>query len=211
MPRRVALYHRVSTLDQDVTLARAELRQAAIARGYVIAMEVEEVGSGTRADRPGLVKVVAAAQARKVDVVMVHRLDRLGRSVIDVLATIKTLQQASCAFVAITQGLEIQPEGDGVSALILGVLASVAAFEVDLIRSRTKLGLAKARAAGKHIGRPRKGAKPDSQVVAALRAAGTTWAAIAAQLGCTVASARRACQTGCSEAEVQLLETVCAA
>lgn len=193
---RACLYHRCSTLDQDASLAREELRQAARARGLEIALEVEEKGSGARCDRPGLQRVLLAARRGEITTVLVYKLDRWGRSVVDVLHNIKVLNAAGVEFIAISQGLHIMPNADAVSGLILGVLASVAAFELDLIRSRTMLGLDKARRAGRSLGRPRKGAKPDPGVVARLRAGGASWAVVADQLGCTVASARRACQIG---------------
>ena len=68
---RCALYHRCSTLDQDPTLARQELRSAALARGMTIAMEIEETGSGARNDRPGLQKIMEAARQGAVSCVLV--------------------------------------------------------------------------------------------------------------------------------------------
>jgi putative DNA-invertase from lambdoid prophage Rac len=76
---RIATYHRVSTLDQNPALARDELRGAAERLGQVV-LEVEEKGSGARNDRPGLQRVLAAAHKATVDVVVVWKLDRAGRS-----------------------------------------------------------------------------------------------------------------------------------
>lgn len=194
---RVATYHRVSTLDgrQDAALAREELRAAADRIGTV-AMEVEEQGSGARNDRPGLQAVMDAARRGKVDAVVVWKLDRWGRSAADVHTNIRELQARGVRFVAVTQGLDVRPGGDAISNLLLGVLASVAEFERELIRERVTLGLRRAQAkgtrSGNPIGRPRKGAKPDAAKVQAMRADGASWAQVASALGCTVASARRA-------------------
>lgn len=196
-PLRAAYYHRCSSLDQDPTLAREELRAAARARGMSIVMEIEEQGSGARNDRPGLQKVMEAARRGKLDVVLVWKLDRFGRSALDLLSNIEALERGGVRFIATTQGIDIAPNGDPMSRLILTVLAGVAQFERALIVERTKLGQDKARRAGKRIGRPRKGAAPDPVIVATLRASGSSWAQIAVTLKCTPSAARRAaCQTG---------------
>jgi DNA invertase Pin-like site-specific DNA recombinase len=189
-PMRVAVYHRVSTLDQDPTLARDELRAAAARPGGEVVLEVEETGSGARNDRPGLQRVMEAARRGRLDAVLVWKLDRFGRSALDVLANIRDLDAAGVRFIAATQGVDVRPGGDAMSRLILGVLASVAEFERDLIRERTRLGLAKARAAGRRIGRPRV-MGPAPADVQRLRAAGRSWRQVAAELGCTTWAARR--------------------
>ncbi len=132
---------------------------------------MEKTGSGARNDRPGLQRLTDAARRGRLDVVLVWKLDRFGRSALDVLANIRDLDAGGVRFIATTQGIDIRPGGDAMSRLILGVLASVAEFERDLIRERTRLGMAKARAAGKRIGRPQ-AARPVSADVQRLRAAG---------------------------------------
>ena len=188
---RVALYHRASTTDQDPELARGELRRAAEARGLAVALEVAETGSGARNDRPGLQQVLSAARRRQVDVVMVWALDRFGRSVLDVLSNVRDLQACGVRFVAMSQGLDVRPEGDAVSQLTLSVLAAVAEFEREILRERTRLGLAKARREGRRLGRPPK-AGPDPAEVAKLRATGLSWSELAARLRCSRSAVRRA-------------------
>jgi len=130
---RVATYHRVSTFDQDPSLARGELAAAARGRG-----RARGRGDGERRnDRPGLQRLMDAARRGKLDVVLVWKLDRFGRSALDVLANIRELDGAGVRFIATTQGLDVRPGGDAMSRLILGVLASVAEFERDIIRERT--------------------------------------------------------------------------
>lgn len=153
---RAALYHRVSTEGQDVTLARSELRTAALMRGLTIEIDVEETGSGARNDRPGLRKILEAARRGQVTHVLVHRLDRFGRSVSDLLANISEIERCGVVFEAVAQGLSLRPGGDAVSRLMLTLLAGVAEFERSLIVERTRLGVAKARANGKRPGRPRR-------------------------------------------------------
>lgn len=161
---RAALYHRVSTLDQDKSLARDELRDWATRNKARIVLDVEEKGTGANNDRPDMQRTLELARRGKLDVVAVWKLDRWGRSVLDVLATVRELVDShGVRFVAISQGLDLRP-GDAVSRMVLHMLAAVAEFERDLIRDRTKLGLARARKRGAKIGRPRV-ARPDVEAV----------------------------------------------
>jgi DNA invertase Pin-like site-specific DNA recombinase len=190
-PLRVATLHRVSTIDQNPALARDELRQAAGRMGELV-LEVEEKGSGAKNDRPGLQRVLAAARKGAFDVLMVWKLDRFGRSTVDLLANVQQLHTAGVRFIATTQGLDLRPDGDAVSKLLLTMLAGVAEFERELTRERVTLGMRRAREAGKHIGRPAVTTGAEVAQVKRLRAARKSWATVAAAVGCTVASARRA-------------------
>ena len=186
---RVAIYHRVSTLDQDPKLARVELESWVARNGGHVALRVEENASGAWNARPGLQRVLEAARRGEIDVVLTWKLDRWGRSSLDVLANIEALTNAGVRFVAVTQGLDVKPAGDAMSKLILSVLAGVSEFERSLIRERTILGLQKAKREGKQLGRPRRrGPAPD--VVRELRAQGKSWPAIAESLNCSVGIAR---------------------
>ena len=108
------------------------------------------------------------------------------------LANIRDLDAAGVRFIAVTQGIDIRPGGDAMSRLILGVLASVAEFERDLIRERTRLGMQRAREAGKRIGRPSSLPPGGPEAVRRLRAEGKSWSQVAAALGCSPWAARRA-------------------
>lgn len=193
---RAALYHRVSTREQNARLARSELRAAAAVRGLRVVLEVEETASGRGSVRPGLARILEAAQRGAIDVLLVQRLDRWGRSTLDLLANLRRLRQAGVGFVAIAQGLELRPEHDAVSDLTLTVLAAVAEFERAVIVERTLDGLAAARRAGKQLGRPLGASAPSPERVAALRAAGRTWPQVAGSLRCTIGTARRALVRG---------------
>lgn len=187
---KIALYHRVSTLDQDQRLAENELREHAARLGGDVTLEVTEQASGAWNGRPGLLRIMDAAKRGQVDIVIVWKLDRFGRSALDLLGNIRELEDAGVRFVALTQGIDIKPGGDAMGRLMLTMLAAVAEFERDLIRERTMLGLAKARASGKRLGRPTADG-PSSAKVAQLRRRGLSWSDVAAKLGCTVAMARR--------------------
>lgn len=189
---RACLYHRCSTLDQDPTLARDELRAAAKARGMEVVLEIEETGSGTRNDRPGLQRVLDSARRSEIDAVITWKLCRWGRSSLDVLANLRILEDTGVRFIASSQGIDIKPGGDAMSRLLVGMLAAIAEFERDLIRERTILGLAKARKRGKLLGRRVSRKAPNPTRVAELRDAGLSWSQVAAKLGCPATSARRA-------------------
>lgn len=180
----------MSTLDQDRTLARRELIAWAERQGGSAAMTIEESASGAWNARPGLLRVLDAARRGEVDSVAVWKLDRWGRSALDVLANIQALADAGVRFVAVSQGLDVKPSGDAMSRLMLTVLAAVAEFERDLIRERTTLGLDRARRRGVQLGRP-KADGPTPEAVRRLRKQGRSWNDTAAALGCTIAMARR--------------------
>jgi DNA invertase Pin-like site-specific DNA recombinase len=189
--KRAALYHRVSTVDQDPAAARKELRAAAKRRGFRVALDIEETGSGALNNRPGLARLMASARRGKLDAVFVWKLDRFGRSALDLLANIRDLEGAGVRFISITQGLDFKPGGEAMTRLMLTMLGAVAEFERELISERTRLGMAKAREDGKHIGRPR-AARPSAAKVQRLRKQGYSWRELAAELHCTVWVARQA-------------------
>ncbi len=193
--KRGALYHRVSTVDQNPAAARKELRDAAKRYGLRVVLDVEETGSGANNDRPGLVRVMDAARRGQVDTVLVWKLDRFGRSSLDLLTNLRTLESSGTRFVSITHGIDIRPGGEAMSRLLLTLLSAVAEFERDLIVERTKLGIARAREEGKQIGRPTV-PRPPLRAVRALRARGVTWPDVAEQLGCTIWAARQAATKG---------------
>jgi putative DNA-invertase from lambdoid prophage Rac len=186
-----AIYHRVSTRDQDPKLARRELRQAAAARGLKVVLDVEETGSGALNNRPGLRRVMDSARRGQVGAVLVWKLDRFGRSSLDVLSNIRSLTDGGVRFVAVTQGLDVKPQGDAMSQLILTVLSGVAEFERSLISERTALAARAARREGRPWGRRRDEGGPLPRQVKAMREKGASWSEVASRFGCTVAMARR--------------------
>lgn len=189
-----AIYNRVSTAGQDADGAMADLLRAARNRGYSVprSLQVAETGSGARNDRPGLQRVLEAARKGLVSVVLVTRLDRFGRSSLDLLANIRSLTDAGVRFLCTEQAIDIKPQGDPMGQLVLTVLAGVAEFERAIIRDRVVEGQRRARARGKHIGRPFADSAPEPAAVAALRKVGKSWAQVAAALECSPGQARRA-------------------
>src|SRR3954451_15218339 len=148
---RAGLYARVSTNDQQtLPMQSRAMREYAARRGWTIAMQVKEVGSGAT-QRQLREKLLEAARRREIDVVLVWRLDRWGRSVTDLLATLQELEHLAVGFVSLTEALDLTtPAGRAMAAL----LAVFAEFEREILRERTKAGLAHARQNGKRLGRP---------------------------------------------------------
>ena len=148
---RAGLYARVSTNDQQtIPLQIRALREYAVRRGWSIAMQVKEVGSGA-SQRQLREKLLDAARRREIDVVLVWRLDRWGRSVADLLATLQELEPLGVGFVSLTEALDLTtPAGRAMAAL----LAVFAEFEREILRERVRAGLAHARQNGQTLGRP---------------------------------------------------------
>src|SRR5438309_6219275 len=148
---RAGLYARVSTTDQQtLAMQNRAMREYAARRGWMIALQVREVNSGA-APREAREKLLEAARRREIDVVVVWRLDRWGRSVTDLLATLQELEHLGVGFVSLTEALDLTtPAGRAMA----GLLAVFAAFEREILGERTRAGLAQARLNGKRLGRP---------------------------------------------------------
>src|ERR1700681_1848967 len=148
---RAGLYARVSTNDQQtIPLQVRALREYVVRRGWTITLQVKEVGSGA-SERQLREKLLEAARRREIDVVLVWRLDRWGRSVADLLATLQELEHLGVGFVSLTEALDLTtPAGRAMAAL----LAVFAEFEREILRERVCAGLAHARQNGQTLGRP---------------------------------------------------------
>ena len=150
-PLRVGLYARVSTFDQQtLSLQIHAMREYAFKRGWTIVAQIKEVGSGA-AQRELREALIAVARRREVDVVLVWRLDRWGRSVADLVSTLQELQHLGVGFVSLTEALDLTtPAGRAMA----GLLAVFAEFEREILRERVRAGLDHARQQGKRLGRP---------------------------------------------------------
>ena len=186
-PWRVGLYARVSTYDQKtLPLPIRALREYAGKRNWTIATQVKEVGSGA-SERQLRETLIAHARRREIDVVLVWRRDRWGRSVADRLATLPELPQLGVGFVSLTEALDLTtPMGRAMA----GLLAVFAEFEREILRERVRAGLAHARQNGKRLGRP---PLEDQQAVEArkLFRPGTSKSEIARRLNIGRTSVRR--------------------
>ncbi|AGY56347.1 recombinase family protein [Gloeobacter kilaueensis] len=137
-------YARVSTDDQDLNLQRDALRQAGCKRIY------EDQASGAQAARPGLERVLEVIRAG--DALVVWRLDRLGRSLKDLIALVELLEGRGVGLVSLHESISTASSS---GKLVFHLFAALAEFERNLIRERTQAGLSAARARGRKGGRPK--------------------------------------------------------
>jgi DNA invertase Pin-like site-specific DNA recombinase len=153
-PTRAALYARCSTGHQDLGLQVDELRAVARQRGWEVVRVYEDSGvSGTERSRPALDALVADCKAGKVDVVVVWKLDRLARSVVHVCSLAESLASWGVGLVSVRDANVDSTTPSG--RFTLAILSAVAELERALIVERVKAGVERARAKGKHLGRPR--------------------------------------------------------
>jgi putative DNA-invertase from lambdoid prophage Rac len=184
---RAGLYARVSTHDRKtLPLQMRAMREYAAKRGWMIAAQIKEVGAGA-AERELREKLLDSARRREIDVVLVWRLDRWGRSLVDLVVTLKELAELGVAFVSLTEALDLTtPTGRAMA----GLLSVFAAFEHEILRERIRAGIAEARMQGKHLGRPVTVGKMARQI-RKLHLAGVSKAEIARRLKIGRTSVRR--------------------
>ena len=184
---RAGLYARVSTNDQQtLPMQIRAMRDYADRRGWMIATQIREVGSGA-VHRAAREQLMDAARRREIDVVLVWRLDRWGRSVTDLLVTLQELEHLGVGFVSLTEALDLTtPSGRAMA----GLLAIFAEFEREILRDRVRAGLAHARQNGKQLGRPMTAGLQAAEI-RQLHRAGVAKAEIARRLDIGRTSVRR--------------------
>jgi DNA invertase Pin-like site-specific DNA recombinase len=170
MHKRAAIYVRVSTDKQTVENQLRELRQIAERRGWEVVTEYHDAGiSGAkrRDDRPGLDEMLKDAQRRRFDVIMAWAIDRLGRSLIDLLGTIQALEACGVDLYLDQQSIDTTtPAG----RLMFQITGAFAEFERSMIRQRIRAGLKRAKEAGKRLGRPKISHDLEKRIQSHLRA-----------------------------------------
>lgn len=181
-----AIYVRVSTDKQETFLQEEEisifLKFKDITEHHIYR---DEGYSGKNTDRPGLKQLLFDVKQGKVKTLIVWKLDRLARSLPDLLTTLKTLKDNNTTFISIKENMDLTtPQG----ILTMQVLGAVAEFERSMIHERIKSGVAKARARGVKFGRPSKITGATKAQMRSLRTAGLSNAAIAAKLEINVGS-----------------------
>ena len=176
---RVGLYARVSTHDQQtLPMQMSSMRDYAKRRRWAVVIEVKDVGSGATT-RPKREKLIESARRREIDLVLVWRLDRWGRSLVDLVSTLQELTALEVGFVSLSEALDLTtPSGRALA----GMLAVFAEFERDILRDRVKAGIDQARKDGKPHGRPQTAGKLIPEMKQ-LRKDGLSKRAIAKQLG----------------------------
>lgn len=163
MIRKVVLYCRVSTADQSCERQERDLLAFAERAGFEVVGIWKEVASGSKDQRPGRKKVMAMAQDRRVDAILVTELTMWGLSTMDLVQTLHNLQAWDVSLIAQT-GLQFDlstPQGK----LIASLMAALAEFERDLLCERIRSGFASAKAKGRTFGR-KPGDRPKSDRLA---------------------------------------------
>jgi len=154
MKNRVVIYARVSTFDkgQDPETQLLPLRDYCRLRGFEVVQEFVEYATGKNEKRPQYQEMMDWAAKRKMDIVLVWRYDRFARSTQALVNALKKFQNLGINFISFQENIDTtSPQGE----LIFGIMASIAQFEASLISQRVKAGMARAKAKGKNISRPK--------------------------------------------------------
>jgi DNA invertase Pin-like site-specific DNA recombinase len=163
---RAALYVRVSTLDQNLDNQLDDLRKYVAQRVWGKATEYADKASGAKDNRPALDSLLKAGRRREFDVVVVWRLDRLGRSLKHLLDVLHELTALRIAFVSLNEGIDATTPAGRLQLHLLGAFAE---FERARIQERVRAALARARREGKRLGRsPRRITKRELEMTSGL-------------------------------------------
>jgi DNA invertase Pin-like site-specific DNA recombinase len=188
--KRAAIYVRVSTNDQETDMQETELREYAENRSWSCTVYRDRGQSGAKNDRPALNALLGDMRKRKFDVLVVWALDRLARSLKQLLSIAEECKSLGVDLVSLKQNVDTTlPAG----RLTFQVLGAVAEFEREMLRERVRAGMAQAKRAGKRVGRPalRKFHSSEIERMRALRAKGTSVRKLAADFQTTQWTAAR--------------------
>ena len=192
--KRAAIYIRVSTVDQNTERQETELKEYVEKRGWSYKLYKDRGHSGAKSDRPALNELVHDLRCRRIDVVVVWALDRLARSLKQLLSIAEECKSLGVDLIALKQNVDTTlPAG----SLTFQVLGAVAEFERELLRERVRSGMAQARRSGKHVGRPalRKFRAEDIEKMRLLRLQGASIRKLAAEFQTTQWMAARLTNT----------------
>ena len=203
-PTRVAIYARVSTKghNQDPETQLIALREYAKARGFDVVDEYVDVGiSGSKESRPALNRLMTDARRRRFDSVLVARFDRFARSTRHLIQALEEFNALGVDFISLSESLDTStPMGK----MVYTVIAAVAELERSLIRDRVMMGLERAKAQGKQLGRPP--TEVDEEAICRLREKGISLRDIGKKMGVSRTKvlrvlANRACHENPSESD----------
>lgn len=191
VPHRAVIYSRVSTARQTTENQVLELREVCKRNNWVIAAEITDdgiSGSKGKADRPGFAALHQMVTRRQADIVVVWSIDRLGRSLKDLVSFMGELEAKKIDFYSHVQAIDSRtPAGK----LSFAIFSAIAEFEREMIRSRVVAGLERAKASGKRLGRPSNVNSNTKVVVSLLREKGHSIHNIAKQLKIGVGTTQR--------------------
>jgi DNA invertase Pin-like site-specific DNA recombinase len=148
---RAVIYARISTNDQNtIPMQIKKCREYAKARDWTVSHIIKDIASGAK-QRPQRDDILKLARKREIDVIIVWKLDRWGRSTADVVSSLQELQELNVKFISITEALDFTT---AMGRAMSGLLSVFAEFERELIRERVMAGLEQARSRGVRLGRP---------------------------------------------------------
>jgi DNA invertase Pin-like site-specific DNA recombinase len=183
--KRVAgVYLRCSLRSQEIKMQEAELREYVARRGWACKLYPDRGQSGAKESRPGLDSLLADLRKRKLDVIVVWALDRLARSLKQLLSIAEECSSLGVDLVSLKQNVDTTlPAG----RLTFQVLGAVAEFEREMLRTRVRSGLAEARRKGKQLGRPalRRFDADETEEIRKLRRSGASVRSLAIRFGTT--------------------------
>ena len=190
-PKRAFCYTRVSTDQQSTKAQEAELRNYVKRRGWTLKKIYCDKISGMKDTRPGLSGLMADCRKGLVDVVVVWKFDRFGRSLRHLVTALAEFKSLGIDFVSATEGVDTtSPAGE----LVFQIFGAIAQFERSLIVERVRAGLAQAKRDGKHLGRPAKRKLTASEIgiIRSERSRGVTLRALSKRFGATLWSVHQA-------------------
>ena len=190
-PKRAFCYTRVSTDQQNTKAQEAELKHYVQRRGWVLKNIYTDKISGMKDMRPGLNGLMADCRKGIVDVVVVWKFDRFGRSLRHLVTALAEFESLGIDFVSATEGVDTtSPAGE----LVFQIFGAIAQFERSLIVERVRAGLAQAKRDGKHLGRPAKRKLTVSEIntIRSERSRGVTLRALSKRFGATLWSVHQA-------------------
>ncbi len=159
---KAGIYARVSTHDQHTLDMQIDaMKKYVEAREWMLESEVAEIGSGAK-DRQKRQELINQAKRRQIDVIIVWKLDRWGRSVNDLFHTLNELNALGVGFISLTEALDLTT---ATGRAMAGLLAIFAEFEREILRERVKAGIAHARTKGRPHGRPATAKKYENEVI----------------------------------------------
>lgn len=192
MTKRAALYLRVSTQEQTCENQRLKLQEVADRAGWTVIETFEDAGiSGSkgRDKRPAFDRLCKAVARREVDMVLVWSVDRLGRSLRDLVNFLTDLEAVECGLYLDQQGLD---SSTAAGRAMFGMLSIFAEFERSLIVERVHAGLDRAKAQGKVLGRPKTMEDETAHAIREAREGGLSFRKVAKEFGVSVSAVQRA-------------------
>ena len=187
--KRVAIYYRVSTTDQNPQMQIDELREYAKSRRFKVVGEYRDEASGRNNWRRQLEEMLKMVRKRKVDVVLVWKYDRFARSTQHLVNKLEEFKSLGVDFISYTQQIDTTTS---MGKFFFTIMAGIAEFESDIISERVRSGMAAAKRKGKHVGRP----KTKQAVVGrarALRQSGKSVREVAKELHISPATVQKYC------------------